>query len=202
MGTTIIAGRFEQQAAAEETVEEFERAGFASGRIASFYVNPPGQHDAYTYGGDHEKSPGAKESGTGTALGAAAGGALGAATAPLLGPVGVVTGGLVGAHVGGLVGSMSKMKERGETGDNEEETENAAPVRRAGMMVAVAVEDRHQEEQAVDLFRSLGAADIERAEGTIAEGDWTDFNPVEPPALIGPLPDQATSSSVTTERRI
>lgn len=201
MSTTIIAGRFEQQAAAEDTVGEFERAGFMSGRIASFYVNPRGQHDAYPIGGDHEKSPGAKESGTGTALGAAAGGAVGVAAAPLLGPVGVVTGGLVGAHIGGLVGSMSKMKEHGETGGNEEEAENAAPIRRSGMMVAVAVDGHEQEEQAINLFRSLGATDIERAEGTIADGDWMDFNPVEPPALIGPPPDQPASSSVTTERR-
>lgn len=201
MSTTIIAGRFEQQAAAADTVEEFVRAGFVSERIASFYVNPRGQHDAYPMGGDHERSPGAKETGTGTALGAAAGGAIGVAAAPVLGPVGVVTGGLVGAHIGGLVGGMSKMKEHGETGDNEEEAENAAPLRRSGMMVAVAVEGGDQEARAINLFRSLGAADIERAQGTIAEGDWTDFNPVEPPALVDAPAHHTTSSSVTTERR-
>lgn len=199
--STIIAGRFEQQAAAQEAAEEFMRAGFGAERIASFYVNPRGQHDAYAYGGDHEQSPGAKESGRGTAAGAAAGAAAGVAASPLLGPVGVVTGGLVGAHIGGLVGSMSKMKEHGETGGNEEEAENAVPLRRSGMMVAVAIDSADQEDQVVNLLRSLGASDIERAEGTIAEGDWTDFDPVAPPELIGAPSDQ-TSSSVTTERRI
>ena len=47
----------------------------------------------------------------------------------------------------------------------------------------------------------MGAADIERANGTIADGDWKDFNPVEPPTLISPASEQ-TSSSVTTERRV
>ena len=203
MTTTIIAGRFEQQDAAGDAVEEFVRAGFMRERLASFYVNPRGQHDAYLIGGDQEKSPGAKESGTGAAIGAAAGGAIGVAAAPLLGPVGVVTGGLVGAHVGGLVGSMSKMKERGESeesGDNEEDAGNAEPLRRSGMMVAAAVESDAQEEQALHLFRSLGAADIERSAGTIVNGDWTDFNPIEPPNLVGPPSDQ-TASGVTTEQR-
>jgi hypothetical protein len=201
MSTTIIAGRFEQQATTQEAVDELARAGFAPERIASFYVNPRGQHDAHPLGGDHEKSPGAKETGTGAALGAAAGGAIGVAAAPVLGPVGVVTGGLVGAHIGGLVGGVSKMKEHGETGDNEEETENALPERRSGMMVAVAVEDHDQEARAADLLRALGAADIERAQGTIADGDWTDFNPVEPPELLDAPAQRTTSSSVTTERR-
>lgn len=199
MGTTIIAGRFEQQAAAAATVEEFERAGFDATRIASFYVNPRGQHDAYPYGGDHEKSPGAQETDRGTVAGAVAGGAVGVAAAPLLGPVGVVTGGLVGAHIGGLVGGVSKMKEHGETGEGD--AENAAAVRRSGMMVAIAVDSHEQEDQAINLLRALGAADIERAEGTIAGGDWTDFDPVEPPALIGP-PSEQTASGVTTGHRL
>lgn len=201
MSTTIIAGRFEQQASATEALEELAQTGFAREKLASFYVNPRGQHDIYPIGGDQEQSPGAKESDAGVALGAAAGGAIGVAATPLLGPVGPITGGLVGAHIGGLVGSMSKMKEKGETGDTEEEAENAAPIRRSGMMVAVAVEDRAQEEHAINLLRTLGAADIERANGTIADGDWKDFNPVEPPSLISPGPDQ-TASGVTTERRV
>lgn len=201
MSTTIIAGRFEQQDTAAQALEEFAQAGFARGKLASFYVNPRGQHDTYPIGGDRDTSPGAKEAGAGVALGAAAGGALGVAATPFLGPVGPITGGLVGAHIGGLVGGMSKTKEKGETGDTEEEAENAEPIRRSGMMVAAAVEDHEQEERAVNLLRALGAADIERANGIIAEGDWKDFNPVEPPSLISPVSEQTTASSVTTERR-
>lgn len=201
MSTTIIAGRFEQQDSATQALEEFAQAGFARDRLASFYVNPRGQHDTYPIGGDRDTSPGAKESDTGIALGAAAGGAVGVAATALLGPVGPIAGGLVGAHIGGLVGSMSKMKEKGEISDNEEESENAEPIRHSGMMVAAAVDDHEQEARAVNLLRVLGAAEIERATGTIANGDWQDFNPVEPPSLISP-PSEQTASSVTTERRV
>jgi hypothetical protein len=188
--TIIIAGRFQQQSEAEDAIEELQRAGFARDRISTFYVNPAGQHAAFPIGGDNALSPGAKESEKGVATGAAAGAAIGVAATPFLGPVGAVTGGLLGAHIGGLVGGLSHMKEKGETGEHAEDTENAAPIRQAGMMAAVAVSDREQEDRAINVLRSLGAADIERAEGTITEGDWSDFNPVAPPALIEPAPEQ------------
>lgn len=182
--STIIAGRFQEQAEIERAVEELQRAGFAQEHISSFFVNPPGQHDAYPIGGDHALSPGAKESDKGVTMGAVAGGAIGAATAPVLGPLGPVTGGLLGAHIGGLVGSMSQMKERGETGEGHD-VENAAPIRKSGMMVAVSVLDDRQQDAVVRLLQSLGASDLERAEGTIENGDWSDFDPVAPPSLIG-----------------
>lgn len=188
--STIIAGRFEQQSAAEDTIEELVRAGFARERVASFYVNPAGQHATFPIGGDEAISPGAKESGKGVAVGAAAGAAVGVAAAPFLGPVGMVTGGLVGAHVGGLVGSMSEMKEKGEIGEHGEDIENAAPQRKAGMIVAVSADDHGLENRAIDLLRSLGASDIERAEGTVENGDWTDFNPITPLVLVEHAPAQ------------
>lgn len=188
--STIIAGRFQQQSQIEDTIEELVRAGFARDRISSFYVNPPGQHDSYPIGGDHAVSPGAKESDKGIAKGAAAGAAVGVAAAPFLGPIGAVTGGLVGAHVGGLVGGLSEMKEKGETGEHAEDVENAAPIRRSGMMLAVAVGDQEYEDRAVNLLRSLGAVDIERAEGNIENGDWTDFDPVATPQLVRYAPEQ------------
>ena len=186
--TIIIAGRFQQQAEVENAIEELARAGFARERISAFYVNPPGQHDIFPIGGDRAISPGAKESGKGVAVGAAAGAAVGVAATPFLGPVGTVTGGLLGAHVGGLVGSMASMKERGEAGEHAEDIENTAPIRKSGMMVAVAA-DGH-EDRAINLLRSLGAADIERAEGTMENGEWIDFNPVAPPALLEQAPQQ------------
>jgi hypothetical protein len=187
--TTIIAGLFQQQSEAENAVEELLHAGFGRAQISSFYVNPLGLRDV-----PPGKSRGAKESDRGVAMGAVAGAAVGATVAPFLGPVGAVTGGLVGAHVGGLAGSMSKMKEPGDTGDDVQDEENAAPVRHSGMLVAIGVADQQDEDRAINVLRSLGAGDIERAQGTLVDGDWSDFDPVAPPALIESLPEQPSAS--------
>lgn len=187
--STIIAGRFQQQASIEEATEELVRAGFARECIASFFVNPPGQHDAYPIGGDHAESAGAHTSRKGVVKGAATGAVVGAAATAFLGPVGSVTGALLGAHVGGLMGSLSEMKERGETGEHGEDADNAMPIRKSGLMLAVSVSDHDNEDHAIHVLRSLGAEDIERAEGTIRDGDWTDFDPISTPALLQPPPD-------------
>ncbi len=192
--TSIIAGRFQQQWDADDTIDDLLRAGFARDRIASFFVNPPGQHDAFPIGGDHAVSQGAKESNKGVAAGAVAGAAVGVAAAPFLGPVGAVAGGLLGAHIGGLVGSLSKMKEQGETGAHMEDPDNATPLRKSGMMVAIAVDDQEQVNRAVTMLRSLGAVDIERAEGTIENGDWQDFDPLVPPVLVEQAQDSTRPS--------
>ena len=59
------------------------------------------------------------------------------------------------------------------------------------MLVAVALAQGSQESDAARIFRDLGAADIERAEGTLVDGHWTDFDPLQPPALV---PGEAGSS--------
>lgn len=181
---TIIAGHFQLQDEIADARLALLDAGYAANRISSFYVNPPGQHDLYELGGDHDKSPGAKESDEGVVQGGAAGavaGALaGAATIPITGPVGPVVGALVGAHVGSLY-SLNKMKERGEP---DEDGSNRHAPRKSGMMIAVAVDNDAQEMRALDILRRLGAHHIERAEGTIASGDWRDFNPNSLPVLI------------------
>jgi hypothetical protein len=175
--STIIAGHFQLQDEIADARLALLSAGFAAARISSFYVNPPGQHDVHALGGDHDKSPGAKESDEGVvqggAAGAVAGAVAGAATMPITGPVGPVVGALVGAHVGSLF-SLSKMKERGEP---DEDGSNVHQPRKSGMMVAVAADDVAQQDKALDILRRLGAFDIERAEGSIAAGDWHDFNP-------------------------
>lgn len=179
----IIAGRFQQQTEAEEAMLELMRAGFSREHITSFFVNPAGQHDAYPIGGDRAMSPGAKETDKSVATGAAVGGAIGVAATPVLGPVGALTGGLLGAHIGGLVGGLSGMKEKGDEG-NEHDVENTVPQRKSGMLVAVRVDDDDHLNDVVNILRSLGAADLERAEGTIENGDWSDFDPVAPLTLI------------------
>ncbi|MYM31731.1 hypothetical protein GTP58_25710 [Duganella sp. CY15W] len=182
--STIIAGHFQLQDEIADARLALLDAGFAATRISSFYVNPPGQHDVYALGGDHDKSPGAKESDEGVlkggATGAVAGAVAGAATIPLTGPVGPVVGALVGAHVGSLY-SLHKMKEAGEP---DKDGSNQLAPRKSGMMIAVAVDDAAHEQRALEVLRRLGARDIERAEGAISGGDWRDFNPNSLPELV------------------
>ena len=44
---TIIAGRFDEQAAADAATHALEAAGFSTERISKFFVMPPGQHDVH-----------------------------------------------------------------------------------------------------------------------------------------------------------
>ena len=182
----IIAGRFEQQEQVQLAIEQLLSAGFPRDQISSFYVNPPGQHDLYPIGGDRDISPGAKESGEGVARGVAAGSAIGAgvglAGAAVTGPVGPLIGTLVGAHLGSLIGGLSEMKEQGES--EQRSDENTEPQRKSGMLVAVGMTDDAHEADAIQVFRTLGANQIERAEGRITEGNWEDFNPLSPPILL------------------
>jgi hypothetical protein len=183
--STIIAGHFQLQDEVDRARRELASAGFAADRISGFYVNQPGQHDMSPIGGDHlQESPGAKETPEGLVEGAATGGvvgaAIGAVTAPVTGPVGPVVGGLVGAHVGSLF-SFAKMKDAGE---HEEGGENRAEPRKAGMLAAVALADPADEGRAVAVLRQLGAHHIERAEGTVENGDWVDFDPLSRPVII------------------
>ena len=179
----ILAGHFQLQEQIDQARRALIDAGFAEDRISAFYVNQPGQHDLYELGGDREKSPGAKETPEGVTVGVAAGGVLGAAigvaASLVTGPVAPVVGALVGAHVGSLY-SLSKMKEAGE---DEEGDENRAEPRKAGMLIAVALATDGEESRALDVLHGLGADHIERADGSIVGGDWSDFNPLSLPVL-------------------
>lgn len=205
----IIAGRFQEQEQVTQVIDAMVDAGVAQDRISTFYLNPPGQHNLYSIGGDRDDSPGAHETAAGVTTGAATGGVIGAAAgltgAPFFGPVGPAIGALVGAHVGGLIGSLSNMKEKGEgeAGTDEDDgAENAHRQRKSGLLVAVSLDgvdgldapggagDRQQE--IVRVLHLFGADDIEEADGTIIDGDWQDFDPLQAPKLIGTHAHQAT----------
>jgi hypothetical protein len=183
--STIVAGHFQLQDQADQARLELIKAGFPEDQISIFYLNPPGQHDLYELGGDRDQSPGAEEAPPavvkGVSGGSLVGAVVGVATEPVTGPLGPILGALVGAHVGSLF-SLSKMKEAGEPEDG---AENAVEPRKPGMLVAVALSDPADEGRVLDLLHALGAHHIERAQGTIADGDWVDFDPLSTPA---PLP--------------
>jgi hypothetical protein len=183
--THIIAGHFQQQEQVSQAIDRLLNAGFTQDKISTFYLNPPGQHDLYPVGGDRDKSPGAKETGHTVARGVASGGVIGGAAGlagiAVAGPMAPAAGALVGAHIGSLIGSLSGMKESGE---KEEGDENIAVQRKSGMMVAVSADQSENENNAVEILRSLGAEQIELADGTIADGNWEDFDPLAIPRLL------------------
>jgi hypothetical protein len=179
--STIIAGRFEQQASAQTAAEALAQAGFAPDQISVFFVTPAGQHAQHPIGGDRDQSPGAENTGkadvAGGAAGAAIGAAVGAIATPIAGPIGPVTGALVGGHIGQMMGAMGGTKEDGSGG-------NRVPIRLSGMLVAVAVGGDGMRDRALDILREVGASDLEFAEGNIINGDWEDFDPVAPPNYV------------------
>ncbi len=176
--STIIAGRFQQQDQVAKAIAALADAEFPADQISSFFVNPAGQHDIFPIGGDRDKSPGAEHSEKGMFAGGAVGAAVGVATTPLIGPAGPVAGALLGAYLGSLVGTLSQMEEADQT----------PPLRHSGMLVAVAVSDALREAQAIDILQALDPLDLERAQGTIADGDWKDFDPLRAPGLLDGKP--------------
>lgn len=180
--TTIIAGRFVSSEQAEHAVEQLQTRSIARDDISVFYVTPAGQHDATPIGGDEQESPGTERAhhgaGTGALLGAGVGvaGALVAATAGLAAPIVAVAGlgaAAAGAYSGSLAGAMSGTMDPGEHA-----------IRHAGMMVAVNLGAAGNEREVIAALREAGGVDIERGQGTWADGDWSDFDPTRAPHLI------------------
>lgn len=56
--------------------------------------------------------------------------------------------------------------------------------RKAGMLIAVTLDDADQRQRALEVLHQLGADHIEEAQGTISDGDWSDFDPLTPPRLV------------------
>jgi hypothetical protein len=84
----------------------------------------------------------------------------------------------------GSLFSFSKLKDRGEHEAGEAGAENMREPRKAGMLVAVAFDDPAMDARAVDILRTLGAFQIERAKGNIVAGDWADFDPKSMPDVV------------------
>ncbi len=69
----------------------------------------------------------------------------------------------------------------------------ASPVRAGGVLVAVRAVDFAKRVDAVNILRSAGAQDIERADGTWEAGHWIDFDPLKPPLLVDLPPSGGVS---------
>ncbi|MEP7083901.1 MAG: hypothetical protein ABI854_04115 [Betaproteobacteria bacterium] len=189
--STIIAGRFEEQAQADAAIAALTQSGFASEKIAKFYVTSPGQHALHGTAHDPEASAGAHHAGSGAAKGIATGSGIGAVigltTTQLLGPAGPIAGAAIGAYVGSLAGAMEGMEDPkpGMPGDPNAglDVDEVEP-RKSGVLIGVSVNSDAEQASAVEVLRAQRAHDIEHAEGTIANGDWPDFDPLSPPALV------------------
>ena len=176
--STIIAGQFPTITGAEEAIARLRAAGVHDDDMCSFRVNPAAEHDQYPLGGDHDESVGAKKADKGAIVGAAVGGAVGlaagAAGAAVIGPMALPLGAGVGAYTGSLVGSLTEM-----------ETPPEGLVRPAGDLVAVNASSSDVAlETIARVLEESGAEPVERAEGTWADGEWADFDPVQPPQRI------------------
>jgi hypothetical protein len=183
--STIIAGGFEALAHAEEAVQRLEQAGVSRDDLCRFHINPAGAHHALPAGGDRDVSPGAHQAGSGAgkgaAIGAVAGLAAGAAAVPVLGPLaiaGMAAAAGTGAYVGSLWGSLKSIDKERPAGHDD--------VRPAETLVAVNVEGTGLDaDDVVRIFEESGARQVETAQGAWVDGEWSDFDPVAPPHLIG-----------------
>ena len=187
---TIIAGGFAVSDQADAAMQRLRDAGVDDDNLCSFRVNPPGEHDGLPIGGDRHESPGAHKAGSGSAIGAAVGAAAGAAAgavaSPVLGPVAIAGGSGVGAYTGALVGALGSMDKR----THREE------LRPAENLVAVnASAGPLAEDELIALFEECGAQQVERTEGTWANGEWADFDPVTRPQLVSMQPGERRPAS-------
>ena len=189
--TAIIAGLFTSHEAVEAAHGRLLAAGASDDNVCDFRVNPPGEHDGLPTGGDRDASPGATQAGggavRGAAVGAVAGAAAGAVASTVLGPLAIAGGAGVGAYTGALVGALGSMDRRTHRDE----------LRPAGNLVAVNIGAGEIDEgRAIGIFQECGAAQVERADGTWSNGEWSDFNPVTPPHLINSpgQPDQRRSA--------
>ena len=178
----IIAGGFSTITDAEAAVARLLELGVTRDHMCKYRVNPAGEHNALPAGGDHDASAGARNAHTGAvkgaAIGAAVGLAAGAAATPLLGPAGVAAGIGIGAYTGSLLGSLKSIDAEVQPGRDT--------VRPAETLLAVNADEAPiPEADIVRTFEECGALQVERAYGEWTDGEWTDFDPLVPPNLIG-----------------
>lgn len=175
--SSIIAARFQTFNQAQSAVQALTNSNINEKDISVFYVNPAGQHDAVSTSVDSaHPDPEALESENDMLSGAAAGGAIGlavgiAAAVPLVGAAVAITAMGVGAYTGSFAGNLAGASEADMP---------PPPPRRAGVLVAVRLEENQAPERASKILNAQGGEDIELADGVLRDGKWIDFDPVTP----------------------
>jgi uncharacterized membrane protein len=187
---TLIVGRYEQLAEAENASRDLLHAGFPAHETSLFYLNPQGQHALHPVGGDEDESAGTHEASSGAVRGAVggigAGTLVGLATLPVLGPAGPLLGAAVGAYAGSLVGALNNMDEPDAQADPVRDSNEAGAdvqPRKAGVMLAVAIATPAERENAIEIL-GAHAQQVEEAEGMVQNGEWVDFDPLAPGNVI------------------
>jgi hypothetical protein len=202
---TIIAGRFGTKAEADVVAAQIR--GFVSeSDVCIFHNNPPGQHRTTVFGDDdlvrhealHPSKPtkpntaaeaeaseqAEQAENTSMATAAVAGVAVGT-LAVAAGPVAALAAAGVAAYTGSLAGALSGSGGDNQAGGADHQGDHAMhSVRQGGAMIAIRIANPENQARVVDALRGAGADDIEIASGEWQDGDWVDFDPLEPPHLI------------------
>lgn len=202
---TIIAGRFGTTAEADVVAQRIH--GFVSETdVCIFHNNPPGQHRTTVFGDEDllkhealhpskttqpaavaeaEASEQAEQAeNTSMATAAVAGVAVGA-LAVAAGPVAALAAAGVAAYTGSLAGALGGSGGENQAGGTHHQGDHGMhSVRQGGAMIAIRIANPENQARVVDALRGAGAADIEIASGEWQDGDWVDFDPLEPPHLI------------------
>jgi hypothetical protein len=114
----------------------------------------------------------------------------GAVAFPVVGPLAIPVIAGVGAYTGSLVGALSG------TSDGPKREEEI--LRSAGTMIAVnASQSDVAAETIARILKENNAIEVEDAQGTWADGTWTDFNPLSVPHRVDqppPVPSPRASA--------
>ncbi|SDV47705.1 hypothetical protein [Chitinasiproducens palmae] len=192
----IVAGRFDTYPAAQAAAARLFENGFLEEDVSLFFVGPRGRHDKTPIGGDQQHDEGTKNAhkgaGIGSVIGAVVGAGIGAAMFNLVNspiPLTVAAAG-VGAWVGSLLGAMVRTR-RDTAHSAQREPQNK--VRHSGVIVAVHASETTRL-RAGQILADAGASDLERANGRWTNGEWSDFDPVQPPQPLD-VPTRSTKQA-------
>lgn len=185
----LISGNFQSSDDAEQAVRNLKASGFASDQTTTLVVGNSDSDQSTPV--DHDGATAAGGAAKGATMGAAAGATVGVITAPLLGPAAAVAALGIGAYAGSLYGTLSRLgsEDIPDQADDEAPSGSDDTVRASGMWVAVSTPTAEAQQRAIGILRNAGATDIERAEGSISNGRWTDFDPesrLRPVAMTAP----------------
>ncbi len=183
---TIIAAKVQLQTNAQEVINQLIDAGFSAKKIASFYVNPPGQHATYPIGGDRYQSPNTLNDISETTEHK---GFIAKAAEALIGVKSVdhaEASETASETVKDSNSSNEGVRGEAEIAEPTVDANAAVQVRRAGMLIAIELANPLDQNWLVTLLSKLGASSIEKVEGEIEDGQWLDFDPLSIPNYILP----------------